>query len=63
MGELQKLRNKNLTPFRQTDQRLITSKVWSKSIIRRNSGLCKYSEIYFILNFQKYCSEFNGIKI
>ena len=34
----------------------------SKSIIRKNIGLCKRSEIYFIQNFQKHCQGFNGMK-
>ena len=34
----------------------------NKSMIRNNLGLCKYPEIYPILNFQKHCHGSNNKK-
>ena len=41
---------------------LVTNNSKIFSIIRNNLDLCKHSEIYLILNFQKHYHGFNGIK-
>ena len=65
MGELQQPRNKNDPPFRQTMITVIannykSSANGSKSIIRKNLGSNKRSEINLIQNFEKHYHGSNG---